>query len=118
MASVTTEVLCACADCGGVYHTHDRWRLASASQLLALAARAMRPVRLPSRAWWPGARRLLGRAQLAGVLARGVVSQEPAGRFGGGGKMSGVLPRLEQLGGWRECGDLAAGLGRVVLIDS
>jgi len=61
----------------------------------------------------PGAR-----IKLAGVLARGVVSQEPADRFGGGGKMPGVLPRLEQLGGRRECGDLAAGLGRVVLIDS
>src|SRR5215471_15078952 len=50
-------------------------------------------------------------------LARGVVSQEPADRFGGGGKMLGVLPRLEQLSSRRECGDLAAGLGRVVLID-
>jgi len=61
----------------------------------------------------PGAR-----IKLAGVLARGVVSQEPANRLGGDGKMPGVLPRLEQLGGRRECGDLAAGLGRVVLIDS
>ena len=37
--------------------------------------------------------------------------EEPADRFGGAGKMLGVLPRLEQLGGRRECGDLAAGLG-------
>src|SRR5215472_14108711 len=66
----------------------------------------------------PGPPRLLGRAQLAGDLERGVVSEEPADRFGGGGKMLGVLPRLEQLGGRRECGDLAASLGRVVLIDS
>src|SRR6516225_5193597 len=59
-----------------------------------------------------------GRAQLAGDLARRVVSEEPADRFGGGGQPLGVLPRLEQLGGRRERGDLAAGLGRVVLIDS
>ena len=38
--------------------------------------------------------------------------------LGGGGKVLGVFPRLEQLGSWRECGDLAAGLGRVVVIDS
>jgi hypothetical protein len=44
-----------------------------------------------------------------------VVSEEPADRFGGLGKMLSVLPRL---GGRRECGDLAAGLGRVVVIDS
>src|SRR5258707_11286209 len=66
----------------------------------------------------PAARALLGRVQLAGDLARGVVSEEPADRFAGGGKMFGVLPRLEQLRGRRECGDLAAGLGRVVLINS
>jgi hypothetical protein len=42
-----------------------------------------------------------------------VVSEEPADCFGGGGKVLGVLPRLEQLGDRRECGDLAAGLGRV-----
>ena len=53
-----------------------------------------------------------------GGLARGVVSEEPADRFGGGGQMPGVLPRLEQLGGRRERGDLATSLGRVVLIDS
>src|SRR6516225_9159576 len=59
-----------------------------------------------------------GRAQFAGDLARRVVSEEPADRFGGSGQTLGVLPRLEQLGGRRERGDLAAGLGRVVLIDS
>src|SRR6516162_10692518 len=53
-----------------------------------------------------------------GGLARGVVSEEPADRFGGGGQMLGVLPRLEQFGGRRERGDLATSLGRVVLIDS
>src|SRR5690349_21227274 len=52
------------------------------------------------------------------LLTRGVVSEEPADRFGGGGQMLGVFPRLEQLSGRRECGDLAAGLGGVGLIDS
>jgi hypothetical protein len=41
----------------------------------------MRPARPASRAWWLEARRLPGRAPLAGVLARGVVSQEPADRL-------------------------------------
>src|SRR5215469_16423962 len=54
----------------------------------------------------------------ADLRARGVVSQEPADRFGRGGKMLGILPRLEQLSGRRECGDLAAGFGWVELIDS
>src|ERR1700733_13353561 len=54
----------------------------------------------------------------ASTLARGVVVEEPADRFDGGGQMLGVLPQLEQLGGRRERGDLAAGLGRVVLIDA
>jgi hypothetical protein len=46
-----------------------------------------------------------------------VVLQEPAGRFGGGGQVPGVLPRLEQPGGRPAGGDLAAGPGRVILID-
>src|SRR5689334_12921380 len=54
---------------------------------------------------------VLRRSQLAGDLARGVVPEEPADCLGGGGKVPGVLPRLEHLGGRRECGDLAAGLG-------
>src|SRR5262249_24677622 len=59
-----------------------------------------------------------GRAQLAGDLARRVVSEEPADRFGGGGQTRGGLPPLRQFGGRRARGELAAGLGRVVLIDS
>jgi hypothetical protein len=40
-----------------------------------------------------------------------VVLEESADRFGGDGQMLGVFPRFEELGGRRECGDLAAGLG-------
>src|SRR5512146_158253 len=96
----------------------NRQLMTTAAGSASVEACAMRLVRPPSRAWWLEACRLPGRVQLAGDLARGVVSEEPADRFGGGGKVLGVLPRLQQLGGRRECGDLAAGLGRVVLIDS